>query len=562
MPQTLIIAAGLIAGALFSSAARRRLQLSRAKHPSLRGHARLSQRMAKLMPFYEYGPTRFFRSDDAPVEVALQRRHGFERLSRRLRDGAPETLRVSEELEPGLPDLQFVNSYRVPFQYSSYVRRHLKVGSLLKGSCGVRVWDLDDRPAYDLTGSYGVNLFGYDFYKECIDAGIERVRDLGPVLGAYHPVMLDNVRALRDISGLDEVSFHMSGTEAVMQAVRLARYHTARSHLVRFCGAYHGWWDDVQPGVGTPRVVRDTYTLKEMDEATLRVLASRRDIACVLVNPLQSLHPNAAAPGDATLVNSDRRAHFDRDAYAGWLRQLREVCTARSIPLIFDEVFVGFRIAFGGAQEYFGVRADMVTYGKTLGGGLPVGVLCGAHRWMKRFRDDRPSDVCFARGTFNSHPYVMGAMHEFLRRIHEPEIRTSYGSLDAVWNARAGALNHRLTEAGVPVQVANLSSIWTICYTTPSRYNWMLQYYLRAEGLALSWVGSGRLIFSHNYSAGDFEAVASRFVAAARAMRDDGWWLHPPVLTDKAIAKRILRELLSARFPRLRWPRPVTAPRE
>ena len=160
---------------------------------------------------------------------------------------------------------------------------------------------------------------------------------------------------------MDEVSFHMSGTEAVMQAVRLARYHTGRSHLVRFCGAYHGWWDDVQPGIGTPRTVDGTYTLKEMDDATLRVLERRRDIACVLVNPLQSLHPNAGGPGDSTLIGSrpagaDRRV--DRGAYAAWLRRLRDVCTRRGIVLIVDEVFVGFRIAYGGAQEYFGVAAD------------------------------------------------------------------------------------------------------------------------------------------------------------------------------------------------------------
>src|SRR5262249_28544554 len=149
--------------------------------------------------------------------------------------------------------------------------------------------------AYDLAGSYGVNVFGYDFYKDCIDAGIERVRRLGPVLGAYHPLIQENIDRLRDISGLDEVSFHMSGTEAVMQAVRLARFHTPKSHLVRFAGAYHGWWDDVQPGPGNPKVPRDTYTLREMDERTLRVLRTRRDIACVLVNPSQALHPNAGA---------------------------------------------------------------------------------------------------------------------------------------------------------------------------------------------------------------------------------------------------------------------------
>ena len=126
--------------------------------------------------------------------------------------------------------------------------------------------------------------------------GSERVRDLGPVLGAYHPLTAYNVQRLLEISGLEQVSFHMSGTEAVMQAVRLARYHTRRSRLVRFCGAYHGWWGDVQPGVGNPLAARETYTLKDMDEAALRVLKSRRDIACVLVNPLQAMHPNLGAP--------------------------------------------------------------------------------------------------------------------------------------------------------------------------------------------------------------------------------------------------------------------------
>ena len=106
------------------------------------------------------------------------------------------------------------------------------------------------------------------------------------MLGSYHPVITDNVTRLCEISGLDEVSFHMSGTEAVMQAVRLARYHTRRTHLVRFAGAYHGWWGDVQPGVGNPISPHETYTLAEMSERTLHVLRTRRDIACVLVNPL------------------------------------------------------------------------------------------------------------------------------------------------------------------------------------------------------------------------------------------------------------------------------------
>jgi glutamate-1-semialdehyde 2,1-aminomutase len=529
---------------------RARVQLSRAKHASLAGHPRIAKALASLVPFYEYDERRFFDSDGAPGDVAERRRNGFHALAARLRARAPETIRLSEELAAGVSDLQFTSRYRVPFQYARYVRQHLKTGVLVTESAGVRLRDLDGNDAYDLSGSYGLNVFGYDFYKACIEAGIGRVRELGPVLGAYHPVIVDIVRRLKEISGLDEASFHMSGTEAVMQAVRLARYHTRRSHLVRFAGAYHGWWDAVQPGVGTPGRVRDTYTLREMDEATLRVLRSRRDIACVLVNPLQALHPNSAAPSDGSLVNSERHAHFDRSAYTRWLHDLRAVCTERGIALILDEVFVGFRLAYGGAQEYFGVRADLVTYGKTLGGGLPVGVLCGKAHLMRRFREDRPTDICFARGTFNSHPYVLGAMQVFLEQVSRPDVREAYAALDDTWNARAQDLNARFEAAELPLRVVNLSSIWTIRYTQPSRYNWMLQYYLRAQGLVLSWVGSGRLIFSHSYSDADFAVVADRIVAAATAMREDGWWWQAPALSDKGIRRRVLREILAVKLGR------------
>ncbi len=525
-----------------------RLELSRAKHPSLRGHARIGLWLARRIPFYEYDEQRIFRTDEAPADVAERRRIGFMRLAGLFDQRYPETRKLTEETASGLSDLQFTAAYRVPFQYSRLLRKHLCVGAFYRSSSGVTLTDLDGNQFYDLTGSYGVNVFGNDFYKECMDRGSARARELGPALGGYHVVTADNVRRLREISGLDEVSFHMSGTEAVMQAVRLARYHTRRSHLVRFCGAYHGWWGDVQPGVGNPSPARETYTLKDMDDDSLRVLRTRKDIACVLVNPLQGMHPNANAPNDGTLVDSGRGARFDRQAYTDWLRRLREVCTQRGIVLIFDEVFVGFRLARGGAQEYFGVAADLVTYGKTLGGGFPVGALCGRARFMKRFREARPADVCFARGTFNSHPYVMAAMNEFLHRIETDEIKDMYRHVDRIWNERADRLNQRLADEKLPVRVANLSSIWTVTYTQPSRYNWMLQYYLRAEGLALSWVGTGRFIFSLNYSDADFQAVADRFVAGARAMHGDGFWWLNLQLSNESIKRGILREMIHQRI--------------
>ena len=549
MSMARLVAGGVAAGTLLTRA-RNRLELSLAKHPSLTGHAKWSRRIAALVPFYSYDEQRFFCCDAAPQAVADQRREGFTRLSQLYRERFPRSAALTAQARDGLSDLQFTTVYRVPFQFSRRIRDSLPAGSFLQSAQGVTVTDLDGNVLHDLTGSYGVNLLGHDFYKQCMHVGAERVRDLGAVLGAYHPVVAENMARLRAISELDEVSFHMSGTEAVMQAVRLARYHTRRPVLVRFCGAYHGWWGDVQPGVGNPMPAQSTLTLAEMSERTLRVLRHRRDIACVLVNPLQALHPNAAAPSDSMLIDSGRRAGFDRDSYAAWLRALRAVCRDRGIALIFDEVFVGFRLAPGGAQAYFGVQADLVTYGKTLGGGLPVGVLCGRRELMRRYRADRPADVCFARGTFNSHPQVMGAMNEFLRRIEDPDIRAVYKDLDARWNGRAASLNTKLEDAGLPVRVANLSSIWTVLYVVPSRYNWMLQYYLRAQGIALSWIGTGRLIFSLNFSDADFAAVADRFVAACQAMQNDGWWWHAAATSNKSIKRQVLGELVAARLHR------------
>jgi glutamate-1-semialdehyde 2,1-aminomutase len=527
--------------------ARRRVELSRAKHRSLAGHARMARRLAAQIPAVAYDEATFFSADGADPAVVARRREAFARMAAQFKDRYPEGIAASKEAREHLPDLRFTTRYRIPFQFSEYLNSHISQSSFVRSSDGIWLEDLDGNRMIDLTGSYGVNLLGNDFYKRCIADAVGQAGELGTVLGLYHPVVLDNVRRLRSISGQDDVSFHMSGTEAVMQAVRLARYHTRRTHLVRFCGAYHGWWDDVQPGPGNPLPPGHVYTLKDMDERSLKVLRSRKDIACVLINPLQALHPNSPAPGDSGLVDSSRRAEFDRDAYARWLQALRQVCTERGIALILDEVFLGFRLAPGGAQEYFGIEADFVTYGKTLGGGLPVGVVCGKRAWMERFRTERPLDICFARGTFNSHPYVMAAMNGFLRALDTEDCQRLYQGLDDRWNARTARFNHALADAGLPVRIANMSSVYTVLYEQPARFNWMLQFYLRQAGLALSWVGSGRMIFSLDFDDAQFDEVIRRFVSAGIAMKTDGWW-DGPALENKAIRRSMMREFIRTRL--------------
>ena len=545
----LMYISAVIAGLILLRKVYIRLQLSQAKHSSLRGHAKWSRRIAKLVPYFEYGEDRFFCSDGAPADIAGKRRDGMEELRRGFQETSAGSRAFNASLESSISDIRFTSAYRVPFPFRNYLAPEFKRASIVDETDGVRVKDIDGNWRYDVFGSYGVNVFGYDFYKSCMEVGFDKVKKLGPVLGPYHPLIRENVDKLRAISGLDEVSFHMSGTEAVMQAVRLARYHTGRTHLVRFCGAYHGWWDGVQPGVGNQRKTNDVYTLADISEKSLRVLRTRDDIACVLINPLQGLHPNADASSDASLIASTRSAYFDRKAYSSWLKQVREVCAKHGIVFIMDEVFCGFRLAYRGAQEYYGVRADIVTYGKTLGGGLPVGVVCGRDDLMKRFRDDQPANISFARGTFNSHPYVMASMNEFLRRIGQAEYQAIYQNADALWNARVVELNTELEQNDLPVHVVNLHSIWTITYTLPCRYNWMLQFYLRAEGLELSWVGSGRFIMSLNYSDDDYAQVKQRFLRSAQAMKADGWWWQSAELSNRSIKHQMLKDMFQARFP-------------
>jgi glutamate-1-semialdehyde 2,1-aminomutase len=227
---------------IFLALAFKRISLSFAKHPSLAGHSKMSRRVSKLVPFYEFKNRDFFSSDKAPEIVVIARQKGFEALSDHYKKYFKKTYQMASEAQESISDMQFTRTYRVPFQYSNYVNNHLQYGNFVKASSSVTLTDIDGNIMYDLGGSYGVNVFGNDFYKICIEKGSDLVKDLGPVLGPYHPLIINNVKRIKEISGMDEVSFHMSGTEAVMQAVRLARYHTKRSHLVKFCGAYHGWW--------------------------------------------------------------------------------------------------------------------------------------------------------------------------------------------------------------------------------------------------------------------------------------------------------------------------------
>ena len=487
----------------------------------------LARRLSRLVKSNDYSEENFFRADGADDHWVNRRRRGLDRLAAHFQSQNPRSISWGDAIREDLSDLRFTDAGRVPFPFMRVMRDKFNLCSVATESDGPRLRDLDDHWTLDLTGSYGVNVAGHNRYKEWMQKGWERVKHLGAVLGPLHPVVAENIAILKSISNLDEVSFHMSGTEAVMAAVRLARFNTRRRLVVCFAGAYHGWWDGVQPGLGSERDIGDCLTLKDLHPASLDIIRRRaHEIAGVLVNPIQTFHPNAPPPSDAILVTSTIRKTEDGHArYAKWLSQLRDVCTAGDVPLIFDEVYSGFRLAPRGAQEYFKIQADIVVYGKTVGGGTPIGVVCGKKQLMRRFDPDRPMRIAYVIGTFSAHPHVMGAMNEFLRWVTEPATARLYEQANERCTQWACDTNEHLAEDQLPMRVARLATVWTVLFLQPSRYNWLLQYYLRAEGVTLSWVGTGRCLSNMDFTEEHYQELQTKLLKAAWSMKQDGWWL-------------------------------------
>ena len=487
----------------------------------------LSRRLSDWVKSLSYSEHDVWGADGAGDRWVQVRKDAIDRLSGFFQRQSSKSIAWGNEIRGSFSDLRFTDANRVPFPFMQVMREKFNLCSVVTESKGPKLRDLDGNWSLDVSGSYGLNVAGFDCYKKWMAKGLEKVNDLGPVLGPLHPVVAENIALLKSISKLDEVSFHMSGTEAVMAAVRLARFNTRRKLIVCFAGAYHGWWDGVQPGLGSERPISDCLTLKDLHPASLDVLRRRaHEIAAVLINPVQSFHPNSPPPSDTILLTSDvRKTEDSSSSYAQWLRKLREVCSAAGIPLIFDEVFSGFRLAPGGAQEYFGVQADIVVYGKSVAGGMPIGVVCGNKELMRRFDPEHPMRIAYVIGTFSAHPIVMGAMNEFLKWLMQPATSQLYVEAKRRCEQWVRSTNERLGKLSLPVRVMNFATIWTVLFKQPGRYNWLLQYYLRAEGVTLSWVGTGRCMTSMDFTPDDYQELQGKLLNAAQTMQRDGWWL-------------------------------------
>jgi glutamate-1-semialdehyde 2,1-aminomutase len=555
-----LIWVGVFIGVCLALYAGRKVAKTLLTLPALALMPALSRQLSNWVRSRDYTEEEFLRADGAPESCVKIRKTALDRLASSLQARHRRSIDWANSIRESFSDLRFTDANRVPFPFVRVMRDKFDLCSVVVASQGPRLQNLDGEWTIDVSGSYGVNVAGFERYKQWIHDGWERVKNLGPVLGPLHPIVADNIAILKSQSKMDEVSFHMSGTEAVMAAVRMARFNTRRKLIVCFSGAYHGWWDGVQPGLGSERPLDDCLTLKDMNPASLAVIRRRaKEIAAVLVNPVQSFHPNSPPPNDAVLLTSDvRKTQESTLAYAAWLHQLRQVCSAADVPLIFDEVYTGFRLAPGGAQEYFDVCADMVVYGKTVAGGMPIGVVCGKKALMRRFDPKHPMRIAYVVGTFSAHPAVMGAMNEFLRWVTQPETPKLYEEYNQRCAQWVQSTNQKLADFSLPLRVVNLATVWTVLFKEPSRYNWLLQYYLRAEGVTLSWVGTGRCLSGMDFTAEDYRALEEKLLQASRAMKSDGWWLTAEEYPqrDKTMRARLIREMLGSL---VQVPQPLTS---
>ncbi|MCO1579137.1 amino acid adenylation domain-containing protein [Crossiella sp. SN42] len=285
-------------------------------------------------------------------------------------------------------------------------------------SRGAEFWDVDGNEYIDTGIGYGVHFFGHqpDFVMRAVRDQLEAGYELGP----QNKVAGEVAELIHDMTGAERVTFCNTGTEAVMVSLRLARAVSGRDKIVRFTDSYHGSSDGVlaeSDGTGSvpltigipPAMIENTLVLSYGAEDSLdRIRQHGEELAAVLVEPVQSRNPGLQP--------------------AGFLRELRRICTEHGIALIFDEMIVGFRVELGGAQSYFGVESDMSLYGKLVGGGMPVGIVAGRSKYLDAVDggafsdadDSRPAvPTTFFAGTFCKHPLTMAACRAVLTNLKE-----------------------------------------------------------------------------------------------------------------------------------------------
>ncbi|MBX9602041.1 MAG: amino acid adenylation domain-containing protein [Bryobacteraceae bacterium] len=390
-------------------------------------------------------------------------------------------------------------------------------------SRGSRLWDVDGNEYIDLLNGFGLNFLGHSpaFVTEALQAQLQRGIEIGPMT----PLAGEVAQMLCEMTGMDRASFVNTGSEAVQAAMRLARAVTGRDKVVVFAKDYHGNFDEVlvrgtraqgQPrsfpiAPGIPRrAVEDVIVLEYGSPEALEVIRARApEIAAVLVEPIQS-----------------RRPEFQPREF---ITELRTLTSQTGILLVFDEVITGFRTGLKGAQEFYGVRADLATYGKVIGGGMPIGAVAGRAEFMDTFDgglwqygDDSFPDkgVTFFAGTFIRHPLAMAGAHATLTFLRK-QPSEFWSGIRARADRLAGSINAILAGHELPLRMPNFGSQMFVRVQEDAKLANLLFFHLRLRGVYLQEGFPCYLTAAHTDA--DVDAVIDAFRDGAAEMQEGGW---------------------------------------
>jgi len=412
-----------------------------------------------------------------------------------------------------LADPRVVNGFRL-------LTKEMVYQIVIERSKGSHVWDLDGNQYVDVLSGFGMSLFGWqpqfvvDAVKKQIDDGYE--------IGPQHVLAGDVARLICEFTGFDRAAFCNTGSEAVMGNMRIARTLTGRSTIAIFTGSYHGIFDEVivrgtkklravpaAPGI-LPSSAQNVLVLDYGTPESLEIIKARADeLAAVMVEPVQS-----------------RRPDFQPKEF---LAELRQVTERSGAVYIWDEVVTGFRVHPGGTQALFGIKADLASYGKVIGGGFPIGVIAGRKQFVDaldggfwQFGDDSTPTVgvTYFAGTFVRHPLALAACKAALDHI-KSEGPALQENLNSRTTAMASELNAFFEQVGAPMRIKHFGSLWRTAFTEDHLLQDLLFAMLRVRGIHI--LDNFPCFMTTAHTPADIALIVKAFKEAVREMQQAGF---------------------------------------
>ena len=487
--------------------------------PATRGNlppVTVSGAVARSLPeATSHGPFRPIEKVTGSMLTAQQKK-SLEALIARYTRRTAESKRLTALHRPHMADPRSVAGFKPAW-------KELVYPIVATRSEGSRLWDVDGNEYVDFIMGFGANFFGHSpaFVTQAVLEQIQRGLPVGP----QSPLAGQVAKLVCELTGAERAAFCNTGSEAVMAALRIARTITGRSKVVVFSGDYHGIFDEVlvhaggvqgelkaipiAPGIPNSQV-ENMIVLEYGSAHSLEIIRSLgHELAAVLVEPVQSRRPELQ-PKE-------------------FLHELRTITAASGTALIFDELVTGFRVHAGGAQAWFGVTADLATYGKVVGGGYPIGIVAGRAAFMDaldggawNYGDESfpQVGVTFFAGTFVRHPLVLAAAHAVLTRLREagPELQQR---LNDRMTAFVAKLKDCINESRLPMRIAHFSSLASLRFNSDVKFGNLFYYFLKERGIHL-WENRA-IILTTAHTDADLELFLKAFKESVVEMQHGGF---------------------------------------